>query len=70
MSAPKIEFRTRRATQGERAHRIMMGRPDPVLRHVASIYPDDGSNHHGEGDTQAQALLRAAARWDAWEGAK
>lgn len=38
----------------------------PTERWRCDIYPDDGSDHHGVGPTEASALSNAALHWEAY----
>lgn len=43
-------------------------RENPGERWRCDIFPEDGSDHHGVGATEAEALLNAALAWRRWTG--
>ena len=43
-------------------------RENPQERWRCDIYPDDGSDHHGVGSTEAEAIWNAACAYMRWIG--
>lgn len=40
---------------------------NPTEKWRCDIFPGDGSDHHGIGATEAEALLNAALHWEGYE---
>lgn len=52
----------------ERDAQYLKENPQETWR--CDIFPDDGSDHHGVGATDSEALLNAAMAYRIWQGAK
>ena len=43
---------------------------NPNLRWRCDIFPDDGSDHHGLGKTEAEAIFNASLAYKKWNSEK